>query len=82
MRPTQHTAASTSPSGPHVGRVVLTPQEAEEVAAPGEKVKQVRNETSPEAQGGKDAAEGVQTVLSSRRPTVAESVRPEGGHQQ
>jgi len=60
--------------GAAVGKVVFTANDAENMAAKGEKVILVRNETSPEDIGGMDAAEGILTAtggMTSHAAVVA-----------
>ncbi len=60
--------------GAAVGKVVFTPEKAEELAAAGEKAILVRTETSPEDIGGMHAAEGILTVrggMTSHAAVVA-----------
>jgi pyruvate, orthophosphate dikinase len=60
--------------GAAVGKIVLTANEAEELAAKGETVILVREETSPEDIGGMNAAEGVLTArggMTSHAAVVA-----------
>lgn len=60
--------------GAAVGKVVFTADDAENMAAKGEKVILVRNETSPEDIGGMDAAEGILTAtggMTSHAAVVA-----------
>lgn len=60
--------------GAAVGKVVFTADDAEKMAAKGEKVILVRNETSPEDIGGMDAAEGILTAtggMTSHAAVVA-----------
>lgn len=60
----QNVIAKGLPASPGaaVGKVVFTPEDAEEMAEAGEKVILVRTETSPEDIGGMFVAEGVLTV--------------------
>lgn len=69
-------AAKGLPASPGaaVGRVVFDPDEAEELAAAGEKVILVRTETSPEDIGGMHVAEGILTArggMTSHAAVVA-----------
>ena len=60
--------------GAAVGKIVFTPDRAEELAANGEKVLLVRTETSPDDIGGMNAAEGILTArggMTSHAAVVA-----------
>jgi pyruvate,orthophosphate dikinase len=64
--------------GAAVGRVVFTPEEAEELGAKGEKVILVREETSPEDLRGMVAAQGILTARGGKTSHAAVVARGMG----
>ncbi|MCP4406068.1 MAG: pyruvate, phosphate dikinase [bacterium] len=64
--------------GAAVGKVVFTPEEAEEAAERGEKVILVRPETTPEDVGGMHAAQGILTAIGGMTSHAAVVARGMG----
>ena len=64
--------------GAAVGKVVFTPEEAEEAAEHGEKVILVRPETTPEDVGGMHAAQGILTAIGGMTSHAAVVARGMG----